>query len=64
MDLSIVIVNWNSIDFLCKCLASVYANAKGMSFEVIGIDNASFDGREEMIWQECLHVNSSRARKI
>ena len=31
---------------------SVFANAKGMSFEVIVIDNASFDGCMEMIQNE------------
>jgi N-acetylglucosaminyl-diphospho-decaprenol L-rhamnosyltransferase len=52
MDLSIVIVNWNSVGFLRKCLASVYANTQDVSFEVIVIDNASFDGCEEMIQNE------------
>ena len=56
MDLSIVIVNWNCIDFLRKCLASVFANTKGLSFEVLVIDNASFDGSEEMIRKEYPHV--------
>lgn len=52
MDLSIIIVNWNSTEFLRKCLTSVYLNMEGMSFEVIVIDNASFDGCEKMIMEE------------
>ncbi len=49
MDLSIIIVNWNSSAYLEKCLASLYANTPGLSFEVIVLDNASFDGCGEML---------------
>jgi len=44
MDLSIIIVNWNSIDYLKKCLSSIYGHAPGMQFEVVVVDNASYDG--------------------
>ncbi len=50
--LSIIIVNWRSCDFLRQCLRSIYANAKGMSFEVIVVDNASYDGSREMLARE------------
>ncbi len=43
MDLSIIIVNWNSGRFLEKCLGSVYKNNKGLSFEIFVIDNFSSD---------------------
>lgn len=49
MDLSIIIVNWNSSAYLEKCLASVYENTHGIEFEVIVVDNASFDGCGEML---------------
>lgn len=52
MDLSIVIVNWNSAAFLRDCLRSIYATASGVEFEVIVIDNASFDGSELMVRRE------------
>jgi GT2 family glycosyltransferase len=52
MDLSIIIINWNSVDFLRKCLASVYAHTKGFGFEVLVVDNASFDGCDDMIREE------------
>lgn len=51
-DLSILIVNWNSVEFLRKCLRSVYATAGNLQFEVIVIDNASFDGSAEMTARE------------
>ena len=51
-DLSILIVNWNSASFLRKCLASIYTNTKAVEFEVIVIDNASYDGCGEMLRAE------------
>jgi GT2 family glycosyltransferase len=48
-DVSIVIVNWNSCDYLAQCLRSLYAAPCELSVEVIVIDNASFDGSVEMV---------------
>jgi len=49
MDLSIVIVNWNTRELLEACLRSVYAQVHGLDFEVFVVDNASVDGSPEMI---------------
>ena len=49
MDLSILIVNWNSAQYLRPCLASVYREVKGIEFEVLVVDNASYDGSAELI---------------
>jgi GT2 family glycosyltransferase len=43
MDLSIIIVNWNSTDYLRTCLTSVYRETKGVSAEIIVVDNGSRD---------------------
>jgi N-acetylglucosaminyl-diphospho-decaprenol L-rhamnosyltransferase len=51
-DLSILIVNWNSRDFLRKCLASLYKETHGLAFEVIVVDNASLDGAAELVAAE------------
>jgi GT2 family glycosyltransferase len=48
-DLSIVIVNWHSRDYLKKCLESVFANRAGLALEVLVIDNASYDGSGGMV---------------
>jgi N-acetylglucosaminyl-diphospho-decaprenol L-rhamnosyltransferase len=48
-DLSIIIVNWNSKDYLRKCIASILANTHGIELEIIVIDSASFDGCGEML---------------
>jgi GT2 family glycosyltransferase len=44
MELSIIIVNWNSADFLRECIASIRANTRDTSFEIIVVDNASPQG--------------------
>jgi len=41
MELSIIIVNWNSTTYLRKCLASVFRHTHDTEFEVIVVDNAS-----------------------
>lgn len=52
MDLSIVIVNWNSAAFLMKCLRTVYETTKDVALETIVVDNASYDGSGETIKSE------------
>src|SRR5271165_2167217 len=49
MDLSIIIVNWNSADYVRKCLGSIYAHTTGIDFETIVVDSGSFDGCAKMI---------------
>lgn len=43
-DLSIVIVNWNSVEYLRECIDSILHYTKGIEVEVILVDNASSDG--------------------
>ena len=52
LDLSIIIVNWNTKDFLCACLDSVFKETKSISFEVFVVHNASSDGSPEMVERE------------
>ncbi len=49
MELSILIVNWNTKAFLEECLQSIYSSVKEISFEVIVVDNNSGDGSAEMV---------------
>jgi GT2 family glycosyltransferase len=51
-QLSVIIVNWNSKDYLRKCLQSIYANTRGITFEIIVADSGSFDGCAEMLARE------------
>jgi N-acetylglucosaminyl-diphospho-decaprenol L-rhamnosyltransferase len=56
LDLSIIIVNWNSKEYLAKSIASIEAETKGINYEIVVIDSASFDGSEEMLRQNYPHV--------
>jgi GT2 family glycosyltransferase len=49
MDLSIVIVNWNTRDLLRDCLTSLLPATTGLKAEVLVVDNASTDGSPAMI---------------
>jgi GT2 family glycosyltransferase len=51
-DVSVIIVNWNSCGFLAQCLRSIHAVPTELGMEVVVIDNASFDGSEEMVRRE------------
>ncbi len=52
MDLSVIIVNYNTCDLLRDCLNSVYAQTTGLQFEVFVVDNASSDGSADMVTGE------------
>jgi hypothetical protein len=49
VDVSIVIVSWNTRDVLRDCLKSVYNQTRSIEFEIIVIDNASRDGSAAMM---------------
>jgi len=52
MDITIVIINWNTRDLLRQCLRSVYETVRDVIFEVIVVDNASRDGSALMVQEE------------
>lgn len=49
IDLSIIIVSYNSKDFILECLRSVKRWTKGITYEVIVVDNGSKDGTTELL---------------
>jgi len=51
VDLSIVVVNYNTKELLRNCLHSIFEE-KGISCEIFVIDNASTDGSRRMVEQE------------
>jgi GT2 family glycosyltransferase len=52
MDVTIIIVNWNTEKYLRDCLKSLYFQTAGVDFEVIVIDNASSDNSTDMVNNE------------
>ena len=57
MDLSIIIVNYNTCHLLRDCLTSIYKNLGHITFEVIVVDNASPDDSAAMVSREFPQVN-------
>ena len=49
VDISFIIVNWNTRDILIKCLNSIYKTVAGIDFEVYVVDNHSTDGSREAV---------------
>jgi GT2 family glycosyltransferase len=49
IDLSIIIVSWNTREVLRECLESVLHHTSGITFEVFVVDNNSSDGSAEMV---------------
>ena len=60
MNLSIIIVNWNTRDLLAKCLASIFAYPPSSQFEVWVVDNASSDGSTNIVSQDFPQVRLIR----
>ena len=52
LDLSIIIVSYNTKDFLQKCIESIEKTAKDFNYEIIVVDNASKDNSPEMVSKE------------
>ena len=52
VDISIIIVSWNTKILLQTCLQSVYDTIRHITFEVIVVDNDSSDGSVEMVTKE------------
>ena len=57
MDVSIIIVNYNTKYLLADCLATVFEKTKDVAYEVIVVDNASTDGSEEYITKRFPNIN-------
>lgn len=51
MDLSIIIVNWNSGEFTKDCIKSIQDTLRSLKYEIIVVDNASQDDSCEIISQ-------------
>lgn len=52
MDVSVIIVNYNTRQMTLECIDSIFEKTEGVSFEVILVDNASSDGSVEFFRQD------------
>jgi len=52
MEISFIIVNWNTKDLLRGCLDSIAKTVGSLSHEIIVVDNASSDGSADMLARE------------
>src|SRR4051794_25569005 len=52
IDVSVVIVSWNTRDILRGCLNSIFEQTREVSLEVFVVDNNSHDGSAEMVRTE------------
>jgi len=52
MDLSIIIVNWNSADYVQRCISTICKETVNIDFEIIVVDNASYDQCAEILSSE------------
>ncbi len=57
MDISIIVVSYNTKELLLDCLASIFETIKEISFEVWVVDNHSTDGTVEAITERYPRVN-------
>ncbi|MFQ5822879.1 MAG: glycosyltransferase family 2 protein [bacterium] len=49
IDLSIIIVTYNSEDTIVDCIQSIYDLTDGITYEIIVVDNASSDNTEKIV---------------
>src|SRR4051812_18027462 len=64
MDLSIIIVNWNSKAHVDRCIASIVASATAqLAYEIVVIDAGSYDGIREVLQHNYPHVRFIESEK-
>lgn len=63
MDLSIIILTWNTKNFLEVCLNSIYNHKEICSYEIIVIDNGSNDNVIEFLHEKFPSVKTIRNEK-
>ncbi len=60
---SIIIVSYNTRELLRACLNSIYEHVRGVTFEIVVVDNASSDGTVEMVHNEYPAVKLISSKK-
>lgn len=63
MDLSIIVISYNTCDLTLKCLKSIFQETEDINYEVIVFDNASADHSADMISQQFPQVRLIRSNE-
>lgn len=64
MDVSIIYVNWNSVDYIRESIQSVYEHASGeLRCEIIVVDNASPSGNVDALKEEFPEITLIKSAK-
>lgn len=63
MDLSIIYVNWNSVEFLRASIASVYKHTIKTTYEIIVVDNASPEPGVESVKDDFPEIRLIKSEK-
>ncbi|MFZ1006644.1 MAG: glycosyltransferase family 2 protein [Candidatus Sulfotelmatobacter sp.] len=63
MDLSIIYVNWNSLDYLRESIASVIEHTHSVAYEIVVVDNASPEPGVDSLKQAFPDVNIFHSEK-
>lgn len=65
MNVSIIILNYNTFELTCQCIRSIYAQTKGVEFEIVLVDNASTECNPDIfieLFPEIILVKNSENR--
>ncbi len=57
MDVSIIIINYNTFRITCKCIESIYNHINNVNFEIILVDNASTECPSNLFLQHFPNIN-------
>jgi GT2 family glycosyltransferase len=63
MNLSIIIVNWNSAEFAKNCIQSIRETTQHVSYEIVVVDNASRDDSCQVLAQAFPDVTLLRSER-
>jgi GT2 family glycosyltransferase len=60
LEISIIVVNWNTRRLLLDCVESIVSNRPSRSFEIVVVDNGSTDGSPDAVAAAFPHVRCIR----
>ena len=49
MDVSVILVNYNTLSLTMSCIDSIFMHTQDIDFEVIVVDNDSYDGSQDIL---------------